>query len=96
MRSKSPISVRAKSISPVSIQNTSQLATVQELVALGHGISMIPAMARSLDLSERRVYKPITGSPPTRTIAMLENPYRYQSRWLKILKSHLQNTSGSA
>ena len=86
---------RLKSISPVSIQNTSQLATVQELVALGHGISMIPAMARSLDNSERRVYKPITATPPTRTIAMLENPYRYQSRWVKILKSYLQDTSAA-
>ena len=80
-----------KSIAPISIQNTSQLATVQELVALGHGISMIPAMARNLDNSELRTYKSITGSPPTRTIAMLENPYRYQSHWLKVFKKHLQD-----
>ena len=37
---------RQKSFHPVSVERTSQLTTVQELVSLGHGISMVPAMAR--------------------------------------------------
>jgi LysR family transcriptional regulator, hydrogen peroxide-inducible genes activator len=81
---------RQESIEPVSISRTSQLATVQELVALNHGISMVPKMAQRLDTSKRRVYRSFTGSKPTRTIAMLTNPYRYESKWLKAFKDHLR------
>jgi LysR family hydrogen peroxide-inducible transcriptional activator len=65
---------------PVATGRTSQLATVQELVALGHGISLVPEMARRVDASDARVYRPIAGTPPTRTIAVCWNPYRYRSR----------------
>jgi LysR family hydrogen peroxide-inducible transcriptional activator len=36
---------RQKSFHPLSVERTSQLATVQELVALNHGISFVPQMA---------------------------------------------------
>ena len=48
---------RQRSFNPVSVERTSQLATVQELVALGHGISMVPTMARNVDSSKRRIYR---------------------------------------
>ncbi len=47
---------RRKLRQPVSVERTSQLATVQELVSLAHGISMIPAMARNGWISRRAVY----------------------------------------
>lgn len=71
---------RQKSFHPVSVERTSQLATVQELVALGHGISMIPQMARQLDNSDRRKYRSLAGKKPTRKVAAVWNPYRFQSR----------------
>lgn len=71
---------RQKSFSPVTVERTSQLAMVQELVSLNHGISLIPAMARQLDTSDRRVYRSLSDGNPTRTIAMVTNPYRYQSK----------------
>lgn len=74
---------RQQSFNPVTVERTSQLATVQELVALDHGISMIPEMATHLDNSKRRVYRSLTGKKPTRTIAMIWNPYRFQSRLLE-------------
>ncbi len=84
---------RQQSVQPVSVERISQLATVQELVALEHGISIIPQMARCLDYSDRRVYRSFSDLKPTRTIAMMWNPYRYQSKWIKILREHLrQNT----
>jgi LysR family hydrogen peroxide-inducible transcriptional activator len=58
---------------PVSVERASQLAMVQELVSLGHGISMIPDMARRVDQSERRVYRSITGKKSTRTVAVVSN-----------------------
>ena len=74
---------RQKSFNPVSMERTSQLATVQELVSLGHGISMIPQMAVSLDKGERRVYRSLVAPRPTRKIVVVWNPYRFQSKLVK-------------
>ncbi len=71
---------QAKRFQPVTTGKTSQLATVQEMVALGHGLSFVPEMARRLDGSKSRVYRRIAGDPPRRTIAACWNPYRYQSK----------------
>lgn len=80
---------RQRSFQPVAIERTSQLATVQELVALGHGVSMIPAMARRLDDSPKREYRSLDGEKPTRTVAMAWNPYRFQSRLLGAFREKL-------
>ena len=71
---------RQKSFHPLSVERTSQLATVQELVALDHGISLVPKMAAERDNSTRRVYRSLDGTKPTRSVIMVTNPYRYQSR----------------
>jgi LysR family transcriptional regulator, hydrogen peroxide-inducible genes activator len=81
---------RQRSFQPVAVERTSQLAMVQELVSLSHGVSMIPAMARQLDQSPRRVYRSFTGRKPTRTIAVAWNPYRFQSRLLKAFRECLR------
>jgi len=81
---------RQQSVQPVTVDRISQLTTVQELVALGHGISIVPEMARRLDSDERRVYRSFEGEKPTRTISMVWNPYRYQSKWVKELMNHLR------
>ncbi|MGI9471178.1 MAG: LysR family transcriptional regulator, partial [Rubripirellula sp.] len=52
---------RHRSFQPVAMERTSQLATVQELVALDHGVSMIPEMAQTLDESGRRQYRSLSG-----------------------------------
>lgn len=81
---------RRRSVQPVTVERTSQLATVQELVALDHGVSMVPDMARSLDVSERRIYRSFEGEKPQRTVAMMWNSYRYQSKAVKLLMEHLR------
>ena len=78
---------RQRSFHPVSVERTSQLATVQELVSLNHGVSMVPAMAVDVDESDRRVYRSIAGTRPTRTLAMVWNPYRFQSRLMEKFKT---------
>lgn len=80
---------RQRSIQPVAVERTSQLATVQELVSLGHGVSMIPAMARVLDESRRRVYRSISGPKATRKLAMVFNPYRFQSKMMHQFQQHV-------
>jgi LysR family hydrogen peroxide-inducible transcriptional activator len=69
----------------VTLERTSQLATVQELVALGHGVSIVPAMARKIDLSDRRVYRSFDGETPQRTVAMMWNDHRALSEPLKLV-----------
>lgn len=80
---------RHRSFQPVAVERTSQLAMVQELVALSHGISMIPAMARQLDQSDRRVYRSFSGRKPQRTVAVVWNPYRFQSRLIVAFRDRL-------
>ena len=86
---------RQRSFQPVAVERTSQLAMVQELVSLSHGVSLIPAMARNLDQSDRRVYRSISGLKPTRTIAVAWNPYRFQSRLTKAFREHLRGLTAN-
>ncbi|MFO0955997.1 MAG: hydrogen peroxide-inducible genes activator [Isosphaeraceae bacterium] len=65
---------------PIATGRANQLATIQELVALGLGVSFIPEMARKLDASPRRAYRPVEGKRPTRSIAACWNPHRYRSK----------------
>lgn len=80
-----------KSFRPVAVERTSQLTTVQELVSLDHGVSMIPAMARVVDESHRRVYRSLSGTKPMRKIALVWNPYRFQSKLLERFKQHVRD-----
>ncbi len=79
---------RRQAIQPVSVERTSQLATVQELVALNHGVSLVPEMARRLDVSDRRVYCSFAGEKPMRTVALMWNPKRHLGRAVKQLMEH--------
>ncbi|HQR08478.1 MAG TPA: LysR family transcriptional regulator [Gemmatales bacterium] len=81
---------RQKSFHPVSVERTCQLSMIQELVALGHGISLVPAMASARDDSKSRVYRSLTGPKPTRTIAMVSNPYRFHSQLVRRFQEHLK------
>lgn len=85
---------RQRSFQPVAVGRTSQLTMVQELVSLSHGISMIPAMARHRDQSNRRVYRSLSSPKPMRTIAVVWNPYRFESRLLKVFRDHLHRQKG--
>lgn len=81
---------RQQTFHPVTVERTSQLAMVQELVALGHGISLIPEMARVCDTSPARHYRQLQGDRPFRTVVSVTNPYRYQTQLLQHFQRHLQ------
>jgi LysR family hydrogen peroxide-inducible transcriptional activator len=80
---------RQRSMHPVVVERANQLITVQELVSLSHGISMIPQMARDLDRSKRRVYRSFSQSRPKRTVVVVSNPYRFQSQLLGEFRQRL-------
>ncbi len=56
-----------------------QLATVQELVRLGLGVSLLPAMA-CRRLPEGVVARPIGPAPPTRRLALARHAERFRTR----------------
>ncbi len=74
---------RQRSVHPVTLERVAQLSTVQQLVAVGHGISFIPAMACENVKTGKELYQSIDGAKPKRTIALVLNPYRFQSRLAK-------------
>jgi LysR family hydrogen peroxide-inducible transcriptional activator len=84
---------RQRSFEPLTVQHTSQLATVEELVALGHGVSLIPEMARQVDTSARRVYRSLTEPQPRRQIVMVWNPYRFQSQLAERFKDCVRSAA---
>ncbi len=69
-----------KHFQPLITARISQLTTLQELVTLGQGISLIPQMAREIDVNPTRVYRSLAGEKPMRTIALVWHKQRFQSR----------------
>ncbi len=74
-----------ESCSPFMVCRTAQLLTVQELVALGHGISLLPAMACKQDRNRRRVYRRLADVKLTRTLALIWHKHRHQRAVVKQL-----------
>ena len=58
---------------------SAQIATIQSLIALNQGVSLLPAMAQRVDRDRRRVYRPLAGSSPRRTIGVIWRLHRYHS-----------------
>jgi LysR family hydrogen peroxide-inducible transcriptional activator len=64
---------------PAVTCRSAQLLTVQELVGLGQGVSLVPEMAARADRSHKIVYRKLGGTKASRTLAMVWNKRRYQS-----------------
>jgi LysR family hydrogen peroxide-inducible transcriptional activator len=69
---------RSHEIEPRVVCLSSQISTVQALVALGQGVSLLPEMARNADTSRRRVYAELA-EQPARTIVAMRHRHRYQT-----------------
>ena len=71
------------SASPLITARSHQLLTVLELVRLGQGVSLIPAMAVPKGRDAGREYRSLAGDKPSRTIALAWNRMRYQTQIFK-------------
>lgn len=69
---------------------TAQLLTVQEMVALGQGVSLVPEMASRVNRDGRCVYRSLSGPPIEREIAIIWRP-RYRPR--KLVEAMLETLS---
>ncbi len=79
---------------PVSVNQAQQLATVEQLVAAGFGISFVPAMAADVAFSKHVVHRPLQAGGPKRRIAVCWNPLRYQTRVLRAFLQELRSLAG--
>jgi LysR family hydrogen peroxide-inducible transcriptional activator len=70
---------RQGSFRPRVTCRSSQLSTVQQMIALGYGISLLPRLAAECDTSKQRVYRPLVGQPH-RVVALAWSPRRHQTR----------------
>ena len=71
------------SASPLVTARSHQLLTVLELVRLGQGVSLIPAMAVPKGRDKGREYRSMAGDRPSRTVALAWNRLRYQTQLFK-------------
>lgn len=64
--------------SPIVRCRSVQLLTIQELVASGHGVSLIPASACDADRGRRCEYRTVREPTPTRTLRVIWRKDRYR------------------
>src|SRR5262249_31312957 len=55
---------RAHECQPQIACRSAQIATIQSLIALGQGVSILPEMARAADRTGRLGYRPLAGAGP--------------------------------
>ncbi len=80
-----------KSVARIEIERTNQITTIQELVALKHGISIIPSIAKKLDKSKQRIYRSFSGAKVVRKIGILTKPTRFESNSLATFKNFVRD-----
>ena len=66
-------------LEPLVTAQLHQLGTVLELVRLGQGVSLVPAMATKKLHSEGCVYRPIAAEKPKRTIGVVWSKLRFRN-----------------
>ena len=70
---------RRRGSRPTVVSRGAQLATIAEMVAAGLGVSVVPEMMRVQDRSKRRVYRPFTGTRPSRDLCVVWSLLRYRT-----------------
>ena len=87
---------KRKSALAVATARLHQLATVLELVRLGQGVSLIPAMAAAQN-PNGCVYRSIEGKGPTRTVAVGWSAFHFRTklfdRFLEWIKSETRGVA---
>lgn len=86
---------RDKHCLPLVRCRSSQLLTVQEMVGLGMGISLIPQMAARADDGRKCCYRDLSAPAPARIIGICRHRRRFESRLLKDFLNLARRPSGT-
>src|SRR5262249_54711844 len=68
---------QAHDCQPTIACRSAQISTVQALIALGQGVSLLPDMARRADASRKLVYRALANAEAQRTIAAVWHRHHY-------------------
>ncbi|MCF3648962.1 LysR family transcriptional regulator [Synoicihabitans lomoniglobus] len=69
-----------------------QVASLKQLVGFGLGVAILPRLAQNPDDHETIVYRQLSGTVPTREIAVIRHLQRYQSQGAAAFLQLLQST----
>jgi LysR family hydrogen peroxide-inducible transcriptional activator len=75
---------------PVIACRSDQITTVQSMIAMNQGVSLLPEMARRADHDKRRVYRPLADDQPQRTVGVIWRQRRYHSPTAERFLGHLR------
>jgi len=70
---------RPQGLKPSIAARGAQLATLAEMISVGLGISVAPAMMQAHDASPGRVYRPFASDAPSRAICVAWSLFRYRT-----------------
>jgi LysR family hydrogen peroxide-inducible transcriptional activator len=71
---------RANDCQPQIACRSAQIGTIQALIALGQGVSLLPEMARRADRDHALVYRALARDQPRRTIAAIWHRHHFHSQ----------------
>lgn len=97
---------RVESCRPFVVCRSAQIQTIQEFISVGHGVSLLPALACEIDSHPGRVYRRLAGAVPSRTLVLIRRKQRYRQpavdRFVALLRTkaaslrNSKNPSGPA
>jgi len=70
---------RAHECQPFIACKSAQITTIQKLIALGQGVSLLPEVSRKGDSDGAIVYRPLSGEQPRRTIGVVWHKHYFHS-----------------
>lgn len=89
---------RSHECQPFIACRSAQISTIQQLIGLGQGISLLPDMARRADTSGNIVYRPLAAPQPERKLAVVWHRHYYHSplalKFLAELRHWAQGVAG--
>ncbi len=86
---------RAGGCQPKIACRSAQIPTIQSLIGLGQGVSLLPQMARRADRGKALVYRLLSKNPPKRTVAVMWHRHRYHSPAEEAFLGELRTLAGS-
>jgi LysR family hydrogen peroxide-inducible transcriptional activator len=85
---------RAHDCHPQVACRSAQISTIQALISLGQGVSLLPRMACRADRSKTLVYRPLHQSQPHRTVAVIWHRHHYHSPLAERFLAELRQAAG--
>jgi LysR family hydrogen peroxide-inducible transcriptional activator len=85
---------RAHECQPQIACRSAQIGTIQSLIALGQGISLLPEVARAADRNHKLVYRQLSQDEPRRTLGVVWHKHHYHTPLAEHFLAALRHWAG--